>query len=165
MRLEGFSGYTTDINFRIDGLGDIGSNEVSRSVGSGNELDFKYDPNLIEPPKEAKFLSVITNAPEFCTNGNITIYAQNDFGASVFSTTLKNTASPDQSGSDESCNVATVRPNLDINIPSANLETKDERINIWVNFEYKNIDSDGDHVWKLKEYGVNQDSGIVGPSM
>jgi len=165
VRLEGFGGYTTDIDFRTDGSGDIGSNEVSRSTGSGDKLDFKYDPNLIEPPKEAKFLSVITNAQEFCTNGTITIYAQNDFGASVFSTTLENTASPDQSGSDESCNTPRVSSNLDIKIPSANLVTKDERLNIWINFEYKHIDSDGDHVWKLNDVGVNSSSGIVGPSM
>ncbi len=164
LRLEGFSVYTTDIDFRTDGMGDIGANKVSRH-SSGNTLDFKYDPNLIEPPKEAEFLSVITNAPEFCTNGTISIYAQNDFGASVFSTTLENTASPDQFGSEASCNVATVGSTLDIKVPSANFETKDGNINIWFNLEYNNVDSNGDHNWKLKDYGVNPKLGIVGPSM
>ena len=94
LRADGYSGVLTDIDFSLTGLGDVGPNSVSRSSGSGDQLFFLYDPNLIVPPDEGRFLLSVTNASEFDTSGTVTIAAQNDFGAEVFSTTLSNTAAP-----------------------------------------------------------------------
>jgi len=51
---------------------------------------------------------------------------------------------------------ASVAANLDIHIPVASFQTTDETSNIWADLEYKGIDSDGEHVWRLKNYGNNQ---------
>jgi hypothetical protein len=94
LRAEGYSEVSTDVDFSLTSLGDVGPNSVTRSRGSGDQLYFRYDPNLIVPPDEGKFLLTVTNASEFDTSGAITIAAQNDFGAEVFSTTLSRTAAP-----------------------------------------------------------------------
>lgn len=88
LQIVGYNGFTTDIDFRTDGLGDVGANDVSRSA-DGNELLFGYDPNIITPPDEALFLSVFTDATAFAPVGTATIFAQTDFGANVFSVTLE----------------------------------------------------------------------------
>ena len=44
-----------------------------------------------------------------------------------------------------------VSKNLDIHVPSANYGNS----NIWFNLQYKGIDNDGFHTWKLKNTGVN----------
>ena len=94
LRLEGYGGFSTDIEFRTDGLGDVGPNTVTRSAGSVDQLFFSYDPNIIAPPDEGLFLSVATDATAFDSKGIITIFAQNDFGGNSFSTKLDGTASP-----------------------------------------------------------------------
>jgi len=94
LRVQGYGGVTTDIDFRLDGVGDVGPNDVSRSAGSGDLLMFRYNPNLIDPPQEAYFLSILTNESSFAPLGTITILSQNDFGANVFSTTLTATNGP-----------------------------------------------------------------------
>lgn len=162
LRLEGYGGISTNINFRVDGLGDIGPNEVTRSAGTGNELFFRYEPNIIVPPEEGLFLSVLTDAPAFCQNGKITVFAQNDFGSNVFSTTLVNTVSPDLIGSTESCNspdspcTATVDLGLDIYVPSANYQSLGGTSNIWFKLNFKGVDHNDDFIWRLHDFGVNQ---------
>lgn len=94
LRIQAYGGVSTDIDFRTDSLGDVGPNDVSRTTGGGDELTFRYDPNLINPPQEAHFLSILTDASSFAPLGTITIFAQNDFGANVFSTTLIGTNGP-----------------------------------------------------------------------
>ncbi|MEZ6119800.1 MAG: hypothetical protein R3C28_24980 [Pirellulaceae bacterium] len=89
----GFDGTMTNVDYRIDGLGQVGPNSVSRSA-DGDRLHFRHDPNLIVPPDEQKFLSIYTDSEYFAPAGEITIYAQNDFGANVFSTTLHRVAAP-----------------------------------------------------------------------
>ncbi len=91
--MNGFNGFTTDVNYRTDGLGNIGPNAVTRDT-TGNTLFYRYDPNLILPPNEGLFLSVLTDTTGFDLSGAFTIYAQNDFGASVFSTSLKGVSAP-----------------------------------------------------------------------
>lgn len=91
--MNGFNGFTTDVNYRTDGLGDIGPNGVTRDA-TGNTLFYRYDPALILPPNEGLFLSVVTDTTGFDLSGVFTIYAQNDFGASIFSTSLQGVSSP-----------------------------------------------------------------------
>jgi hypothetical protein len=94
LRVEGYAGVSTDIDFRTDTSPNIGPDEVSRSAPSGSLLFFSYDPNIIVPPDEALPLSILTNATESVGAGRITIFAQNDFGAQVYETTLEGTNIP-----------------------------------------------------------------------
>lgn len=45
---------------------------------------------------------------------------------------------------------------LNIFIPSATYSKPSGDSNIWVELEYKGVDIDNDHIWKLKKYGVNE---------
>jgi len=53
------------------------------------------------------------------------------------------------------CPIGTVSPNLDIHIPSINYESQIGTLNIWTNLEYLGINSDGKHIWGLKDFGKN----------
>ncbi len=53
-------------------------------------------------------------------------------------------------------NASTVTPNLDIHLPSLNYETSFGIQNIWADFGYSGTNSQGNHTWELKGYGVNQ---------
>jgi hypothetical protein len=88
-----YSGFTTDVDYRTDGLGDVGADRVRRDV-SGERLFFDYDPSLLVPPDESLFLSVATDAGAYDLSGSFVIYAQNDFGAGFFSTQLDGVAAP-----------------------------------------------------------------------
>jgi len=94
MRLEGFGDFSTDVDFRTDGSGDVGPNDVTRSGGSGDQVFFHYDPNIILPPHEGLFLSVLTDAPSFAEVGWITIVAQDGAGTGLYGTTLIGTNAP-----------------------------------------------------------------------
>jgi hypothetical protein len=49
-----------------------------------------------------------------------------------------------------------VKPNLDIHMPSLNYQSPEGLQNLWADFEYYGQGSNGELLWKLKEYGVNQ---------
>lgn len=91
--MSGYNGYSTDIDYRLDGLGDVGPNSVSRDAG-GDNLYFRYDPNLVVAPDESLFMSVDTDAFDYDLSGLFTIYAQNDFGANVFVTRIDGVSAP-----------------------------------------------------------------------
>ena len=93
LTVEGYTGFTTDIDYRTDGLGNLGPNSVDRATGAGDLLSFNYNPNQITPPNESLFISILTNAPQFFFTGRVTIYAQ-DTAGNTFSTVLNNTVSP-----------------------------------------------------------------------
>ena len=67
---------------------------MERSSGGGESLFFSHGTNIIVPPQEQRFLSTLTDAPSYTNTGRITIFAQNDFGADVFSTTIAGTYVP-----------------------------------------------------------------------
>lgn len=52
-------------------------------------------------------------------------------------------------------NKVIVDTDLNIQIPSAIYQSSGGETNIWVNLDFKGIDSDGDYIWKLKGYGNN----------
>jgi len=90
---NGYNGYSTDIDYRTDGLGNVGPNDVTRDI-TGDNLNFRYDPALIVPPDEGLFISVLTDAVAFDLSGTFTILAQNDFGADVFRAVLTDVSAP-----------------------------------------------------------------------
>ena len=53
-------------------------------------------------------------------------------------------------------NIGTVESNLDIHMPSLNYQSLKGNKNLWADFEYYGQGSNGELLWKLKEYGVNQ---------
>ncbi len=91
--MVGFDGFTTDIDFRTDGLGDVGPDSANRSV-DGNFLNYRYSPSLILPPDEGLFLSVVTDAQNFDLSGIFIVYAQNDFGAGDYGVRIQNVSAP-----------------------------------------------------------------------
>lgn len=91
--MSGFNGYSTDVDYRTDGMGTIGPNNVARDI-FGDSLTYRYDPSFILPPDEGRFLSVSTDATAFDLSGRFVILAQDDFGASIFRTTLTNVSAP-----------------------------------------------------------------------
>ncbi len=96
LRVTGYDGVATDVEYRTDGPGQIGPDGVTRSGGAGDQLDFRHDPSIILPPDAPHSLSILTDAGNFGPRGSITISAQNDFGGSVFQTTLQGTHAPEQ---------------------------------------------------------------------
>ena len=50
----------------------------------------------------------------------------------------------------------TVATNLDIHMPSLSYDTLLGKQNIWADLEYKGTNSEGQHIWGLKDFGVNQ---------
>ena len=52
-------------------------------------------------------------------------------------------------------NKVIVDSNLNIQILSAIYQSPNGESNIWVNLDFKGIDSDGDYIWRLKDYGSN----------
>ena len=59
----------------------------------------------------------------------------------------------------ESCTlpkVGTVSSNLDIYMPSLSYQSLLGTQNIWADLEYKGTNSVGQHIWGLKDFGVNQ---------
>ncbi|MCF6204586.1 MAG: matrixin family metalloprotease [Methylococcaceae bacterium] len=60
-----------------------------------------------------------------------------------------------QNSSNTTDSLTTVRPNLDIVILSATFQSSENPSNIWAILEFDKIDSNGDYIWQLKDYGQN----------
>jgi hypothetical protein len=52
--------------------------------------------------------------------------------------------------------IGTISPSLNIHMPYLNYQSLDGTQNLWAYFEYYGQTNDGELLWKLKEYGVNQ---------
>ena len=75
-----FTSQFTDVDYRLDGLGTVGSPLACRSA-DGDEVDFSFDP-CIFAGSDSRFVFVITCATDFDpTGGTLTLYA--DGGSSV----------------------------------------------------------------------------------
>lgn len=82
-----FANFRTDVDYRLDGLGDIGPVGAIRSGNAGEEITFVFSPGKAEHPEwgdkpvhsgsESKFFFVITDATQYNHNGMTTIYAGN----------------------------------------------------------------------------------------
>lgn len=77
--LDGYAGWETDIEFRTDGLGDVGPDYVTRSA-DGDTLTFLYDSS--DPidmfsgifGETSLFPTILTDAPSFSLSGTMTIF-------------------------------------------------------------------------------------------
>ena len=96
VRLTGHDGVAEDIDYRTDGMGDVGPSWVSRSVGGGDLLTFRYDSPSIVPTDESLFTSILTDAEHFARQGTTTIVARVLTTGKVFSVTIERTHAPDR---------------------------------------------------------------------
>ena len=53
-------------------------------------------------------------------------------------------------------NTGTVFSNLDIHVPSLNYQTLLGTQNIWTDFKYTGLNTEGKHSWELNKFGENQ---------
>ena len=51
--------------------------------------------------------------------------------------------------------IGTISSDLDIHMPSLNYQSLEGLQSLWVNFEYYGEGSNGELLWKLKEFGAN----------
>lgn len=86
--IDGYGAYMTDVEYRVDGLGDAGPNVANRSV-DGELVTLRYETTPILPPDESYFNSILTDATSFAPIGTATIYARFGANGPFFSTTLR----------------------------------------------------------------------------
>ncbi|TWT33638.1 hypothetical protein KOR34_34710 [Posidoniimonas corsicana] len=85
--ISGYGNVLTDVEYRTDGLGDVGPSAALRSFDN-NSLQFAFDPLDLIAPEESYFMSVLTDATEFAPIGTARIVAQNVISGQFFETTL-----------------------------------------------------------------------------
>jgi hypothetical protein len=68
------------VDYRTDGLGDVGPGLASRTV-IPDEVDFDFSLDAIGPGQESLFTFVVTEATGFAQTGTLTLYT--DDGSSV----------------------------------------------------------------------------------
>jgi hypothetical protein len=70
-RFENYTGFTTDVDYRLDGLGDVGPIEVKRVGSGGSSVNFAFDsgePDGVAPGQSSLFLLIKTNARNYTTS-------------------------------------------------------------------------------------------------
>ena len=81
--IDGYAGWTTDIVYRTDSLGDVGPTFVERSA-DGDTLTFTFGfplllGNLVqEIQQESLFINMLTDAPAFETTGRATFFGRSE---------------------------------------------------------------------------------------
>ncbi len=84
---ENYSGYATDADFRLDGLGATGPGGASRSTGSDVWFGFLADP--VTPGQSSRFFFIKTDATVYDAAGKGSLVGLNTaggFGVTSFST-------------------------------------------------------------------------------
>ncbi|MHB8257386.1 MAG: hypothetical protein ACYDE0_09140 [Acidiferrobacterales bacterium] len=85
---SGYSGLTTDVNYRTDSLGTVAPSGASRTA-DGNQVLFGFLGSPIAPGQESHFFFIKTNATAYNNLGTGTLIgfnAQGGFGQTQFST-------------------------------------------------------------------------------
>jgi|GEM_PF-1981985 len=87
----GFEGMTLRADYRVDGLGQVAPNTISRS-SNGDTITVSHGNSLIVPPEEQRFIQFLSTETDFDLTGTVRITVRNDFGAGAFTTTIQGTA-------------------------------------------------------------------------
>ena len=85
---SGYSGLTTDVNYRTDSLGTVAPSGASRTA-DGNQVLFGFLSSPIAPGQQSRFFFIKTNATAYNDLGTGTLIgfnAQGGFGQTQFST-------------------------------------------------------------------------------
>jgi len=96
LSVSGYSGVSTDVEYRTDGSGSVGPRIATRTPGAGDRLAFEHQPGKLMPPEQGHFLSIFTDARHHAPRGSVTLTAQQSSGGPVFSTLLQGTQAPDR---------------------------------------------------------------------
>ena len=70
-RFEDYAAFSTDVDYRLDGLGDVGPIEVKRVGVGGSSVNFVFDsaePNGVAPGQSSLFLLIKTDARNYTTS-------------------------------------------------------------------------------------------------
>ncbi len=70
---SGFAGWTTDVEWNDDGLGDEGPSRAERSL-DGDTLNYLFGFSPLVGPDESKFFFALTDATEYALVGTATIF-------------------------------------------------------------------------------------------
>jgi len=77
MTIAGYGGWSCDVDYRIDGDGDVGSSGASRSAMPGDLVKFDFSTPVMVG-QESKFVFNLTDAPGFAAQkGAIELYFEN----------------------------------------------------------------------------------------
>nr|WP_136252031.1 hypothetical protein [Ningiella ruwaisensis] len=108
----GFGDFMTDIDYRVDGLGDRGPNQATRSAdGDLLSFDFLFPlviGNLVgEPQETSRFFSIETDATDYSLDGRILVHGRHpDFASGTFTLSFDNIAVPTFSSVDGPSHIA-----------------------------------------------------------
>jgi hypothetical protein len=72
---EGTTLFFPDVDFALDGLGNIGPSGASRN-GGGNQIDFAFASNPVTAGAESRFVIALTFATKYDAVGTLTLYAE-----------------------------------------------------------------------------------------
>ena len=82
--ITGFGGWSTDVEYRTDGPGDVGPSRAERSAGDGDTLDFLMgNTPQLAGGVESNFFFALTDAPSFGLIGVAEIFIQGGFSTTV----------------------------------------------------------------------------------
>jgi hypothetical protein len=65
VEILGFAGLQTNVEYRTDGIGDIGPNLASRTNGDGAQISFLFANPLLTPDLESHYFHVFSNGANF----------------------------------------------------------------------------------------------------
>ncbi|TWT78030.1 hypothetical protein Pla123a_18300 [Posidoniimonas polymericola] len=85
--VDGYAGFQTEVEYRTDGLGDVGPSFGLRSF-SGDGLQYLFGVDDLLAPEESYFVSTLTDATDFAPIGTARIVARNIISGEFFETTL-----------------------------------------------------------------------------
>lgn len=66
---EVYTGFSTDVDFRTDGLGTIGPDQAFRLAGSGEEVRFDFLADTVGPGEESRLFFIKTDATQYNDSG------------------------------------------------------------------------------------------------
>lgn len=65
VEILGFAGFQTNVDYRTDGVGDLGPNLASRTNGDGAQVSFLFANPFLTPNLDSRYFHVHTNATLF----------------------------------------------------------------------------------------------------
>lgn len=80
-RFEDYTGFTTDVDFRLDGLGDLGPDQVKRVGAGGTSVNFVFNEVGVGPGQSSLFLLTKTEALNYTTSQGDLIIGRDATGA------------------------------------------------------------------------------------
>lgn len=138
---EDFDVDNIDFTFFDNANVQVGALSIAPALGSSPGI--RAEDILLSAPLNVKSVTA------FLTGSNREVDFQNIGFTAEVSTEIAQCLPGDSA-------IGTVSPNLNIHMPSLNYQSLSGTQNIWADLEYKGKNSEGQHIWGLKDFGVNQ---------